>query len=198
MILVQSVGQKLTIAPVRSIFVRLRLTPLLSQNGASLVLSGHQHAYSRGFLPHALHRAYTSANSSSTLPPFAVATVAERGWEKSSPVSNTIAEEGTVYVIAGGAGGTLDEDRVEQWGFYERSIRGRYHFGWLGLGFAGGPGGLGQVEMKEKAKRVYQVQGLEECARGQALTDVLEWRAVGLDGRMLDSFRIEAQGCRRY
>lgn len=181
----------------RSIFVRLRLTPLLTQHGASMVLSGHQHAYSRGFLPHSLHRAYTSSSNSSTLPPFAVATVSERGWEKSSHTSNTIAEDGTIYVISGGAGGTLDEDRVEQWCFYERSIRRRYHFGWLGLGFASGPGGVGQVEMPERAKRVYAMQGREDCSTGSSLTDVLEWRAVGVDGRTMDSFRIEAQGCSR-
>lgn len=100
-----------------------------------------------------------------------------------------------MYVICGGAGGTLDKDLVERWGFYERSLPGRYHFGWMGLGFAGRAGDTGRVEMKERAGRVYRVQGKGGCSKGRGLTDVLEWRAVGLDGRMLDAFRIEAEGC---
>jgi hypothetical protein len=65
----------------------------------------------------------------------------------------------------------------------------------MGLGFAGGAGETGRVEMKERAKRVYEVQVRESCRPGFGVTDVLEWRAVGLDGKVLDAFRIEAKGC---
>lgn len=63
------------------------------------------------------------------------------------------------------------------------------------MGFAGGAGETGRVEMKERAKRVYEVQARESCRPGFGVTDVLEWRAVGVDGRVLDAFRIEAMGC---
>ncbi|KAM0786995.1 hypothetical protein ACM66B_002413 [Microbotryomycetes sp. NB124-2] len=180
-----------------SIFVRQRLTPLLSQHGASLVLSGHQHAYSRGFLPHSLHRAFTFVDSSSDLSPFAQATVRERGWEKSSSKLDTIDEEGTVYVIAGGAGGTLDEDKVEDWGFYDASVSGKHHFGWIGLGMSSSrDGGVGSVVTRGRAKKVYRVRRRMSCLPGQKhVTDVLEWRAIGLDGKAFDAFRIEAEGC---
>lgn len=189
--------QLLTRSWTRSIYVRHRLTPLLSKHGASLVLSGHQHAYSRGFLPHSLHKAFTSAHTSASLPTLAKATVRERGWEKTSAAPGVIDQDGTVYVIAGGAGGTLDFDRVEDWGFYDASVSGRHHFGWIGLGFAGGAGETGRVRLGDGAKRVYRFRARRRCADANKVTDVLEWRAVGLDGKAFDAFRIEADGCVR-
>lgn len=104
-----------------------------------------------------------------------------------------------MYVVCGGAGGTLDEDLVEDWGFYERSIKGQYHFGWLGLGFAGGDSKVGKVAVQGESARVYKVKGRGECRFDEdPVTDVLEWRAIGLDGRQLDAFRMEAQGCQTY
>lgn len=103
-----------------------------------------------------------------------------------------------MYVVAGGAGGTLDEDKVEEWGFYEKSKRGRYHFGWVGLGFAGDGQERGHVDVGSETKRVYRVatKSVEACREGEKVVDVLEFRAVGVEGRTFDSFRIEGEGCR--
>ncbi|KAK4047189.1 hypothetical protein OIO90_006298 [Microbotryomycetes sp. JL221] len=185
-----------------SLFVRHKLTPLLSSHGTHLILSGHQHAYSRGFLPLSLHRSFTLVNSSLNLSKFALATSLERGWEKISNESMTIQEQGTIYVIAGGAGGTLDRDRVEQWGFYERSQTMLHHFGWIGFGFAksGQSGAVGRVFKSgnefNRERRIYKVGMNRICQLGQhEVTDVLEWQAVSVDGVIFDEFRIEAKGC---
>ncbi|KAK4705390.1 hypothetical protein P7C70_g812, partial [Phenoliferia sp. Uapishka_3] len=173
-----------------SLFVRQRLTPLLSLHGTHLVISGHQHAYSRGFLPAALHRTFTSVTNSSALPPFAVASTAERGWEK-TPISQR--EPGTIYTTIGGAGGTLDEDLVEKWGFYEKSVKGRYHFIGMELKFD-------TVRLKAKeGVRTYRVGGIGRCKGGGAeVVDVLSWKAVDIEGKVFDEFRIEAEGCRYW
>ena len=172
----------------RSLFVRHRLTPLLSLHGTHLVISGHQHAYSRGFLPAALHHSFTSAPNSSALSPFAIASTAERGWEKTPAAQR---EPGTIYAIIGGAGGTLDEDLVEQWGFYEKSVKGRYHFVGLELEFE-------TMRAKErKGVRLYRVGERDRCKEGEtAVVDALGWKAVGVEGKVFDEFRIEAEGCR--
>ena len=171
----------------RSVFVRHRLTPLLTRHGAKLVISGHQHAYSRGYLPHSLHRPFTAANSSASLPPSAVATVKERGWERASAVKDTIIAEGTVYVICGGAGGTLDTDKVEDWGFYDASITERYHFGSIRMDFGLRRGKPGTSDRKYLFKA--------GCEKPRV--DALEWRAIDLHGQVLDSFVIESSGVQR-
>jgi hypothetical protein len=35
---------------------------------------------------------------------------------------------GTMMAVIGGAGGQLDSEQVEDWGFYETSLLGRHHF----------------------------------------------------------------------
>lgn len=101
-------------------------------------------------------------------------------------------EEGTVYAVVGGAGGTLDRDRVEEWGFWESGER-RFHAVWIVLRF--GEVGRGEVEWegKEVGERVYKVARRRGCE--EEVVDVLEWKAVGLDGKVFDRFRIEAEGC---
>ncbi|KAI5481012.1 Metallo-dependent phosphatase [Pseudohyphozyma bogoriensis] len=170
-----------------SIFVRQRLTPLLARAGASLVLSGHQHAYSRGFLPTALHIPFTSAANSSSLPPLAFAAAAERGWQKAAPQQR---EDGTVYATFGGAGGTLDEDLVENWGFYESSVKGKYHFVSIEMEF-----GI-EEKARRKGRKVYRLGGGRSCPPDRPLVvDVLEWKALGIDGKVFDEFRMENEGC---
>ena len=172
----------------RSLFVRHRLTPLLSLHGTPPVISGHQPAYSRGFLPTALPRSFTSSQNSSQLLSFALASALERGWEKIPPSQR---ESGTIYAIIGGAGGTLDRDRVEQWGFYERSVSGLYHFVGIELEF--------EVQRRKGRgkERLYRVGEMGRCGEGEkAVVDALGWKAVGVDGVVFDEFRIEADGCR--
>ncbi|BGP27018.1 hypothetical protein JCM10295v2_005980 [Rhodotorula toruloides] len=109
-----------------SSYVRRRLIPLVARSGASLVLSGHSHAYTRGFLPLTLVPSFASASNSSAVPALARAAALERSWERSTSVRErgVVEDEGVVLVTFGGAGGTLDEDRVEDWGFMSRSISG--------------------------------------------------------------------------
>ncbi|BGP10717.1 hypothetical protein JCM10049v2_006609 [Rhodotorula toruloides] len=107
-----------------SSYVRRRLIPLVARSGASLVLSGHSHAYTRGFLPLSLVPSFASAPNSSAVPALARAAALERSWERSTSVRErgTVEDEGVVLITFGGAGGTLDEDRVENWGFMSRSV----------------------------------------------------------------------------
>lgn len=116
--------------------------------------------------------------------------------------------EGTVYAVFGGAGGTLDEERVEEWGFYERSVRGRYHFGWVKVemgGEVGGSGGAGAGAGKgkgrkemEKGVRVYGQRKARECRSGEReVLDRLEWEAVAVEGDVMDRFVVEARACER-
>ena len=99
-----------------------------------------------------------------------------------------------VYVVPAScyrAGGTLDEDLVEQWGFYEKSVKGRYHFVALELEFE-------TMRAKErKDVRLYRVGEQWRCKAGEmAVVDALGWKAVGVEGKVFDEFRIEAEGCR--
>lgn len=165
--------------------MRHRLTPLLTRHRANLVISGHQHAYSRGYLPHSLQRAFASANSSASLPASASATVKERGWEKASAIQNTIVAEGTVFVICGGAGGTLDTDKVEDWGFFDASITEKYHFGFMRIHF--------NERRKEATKSGRRY--LFKAACDEPDVDLLEWRAVDLYGQVMDTFTIESEFC---
>lgn len=58
-------------------WVRQMWTPVLAANGVDIVISGHTHAYSRGF------------------------------------------NQGVMYVVSGGGGGTVDTERVAQWPMFE-------------------------------------------------------------------------------
>jgi hypothetical protein len=121
-----------------------------------------------------------------------------------------------VLVTFGGAGGTLDEDRVEDWGFVEKSVRGRYHFGWLTASFTGlvidGEGEKrreepasfkaldGEVEKQKRGgsqpPRVFQSMRVGRCGVGQeAVRDAVEWRAVDVDGKELDRVWLVGNGC---
>ena len=102
--------------------MRQRLTPILVDAKTTLVLSGHSHSYSRGFVPYSFARSFTSERDSKSLAAFAAASVRERSWEKrAGPRSTGVIEEpGLVTIVYGGAGGTLDTERVEDWGLFER------------------------------------------------------------------------------
>ncbi|BGP50970.1 hypothetical protein JCM10450v2_006896 [Rhodotorula kratochvilovae] len=125
-----------------SSYVRTSLLPLLARAECALVLSGHSHAYTRGFLPYPLVHAFSSARNSSAVAPFASAAARERGWERSASVraSGAITERGLLLLTFGGAGGTLDTDRVEDWGFMGVTRSGAHHVGWMALSFAGAGG----------------------------------------------------------
>lgn len=112
-----------------------------------------------------------------------------------------------MYAIVGGAGGSLDEDLVEDWGFYETSVKGKYHFVDVQLEFEAtrreeGQGQKGWWRRRKgkgngSGEKVYRVGDRGRCVVGEVeVLDVLEWKAVGLDRKVFDAFRIEAEGCR--
>jgi len=206
---------------LRSLFVRQRLTPILVNAKCSLLLSGHSHSYSRGFLPASLLPAFTSPTqslNSNTLPSFAVARIKERSWEKQSAVrsSGIIEEPGLVSIVYGGSGGTLDTERVEDWGLFEKGKwgeDGKYHFGMLTLHMAGSDGEeptrtftsdqkgrKGRRDWKDKGEWVYRAESLEsenDCKRRghKVVEDWLEWKAIDIDGGTRDRIGIVGKGC---
>lgn len=97
--------------------------------------------------------------------------------------------KGTVYTVFGGAGGSFDLDRVEEWGFYEKSVREVHHFIWMSIHLGAVDPGI------EAGTRVYKVARRGEC-EGRQVVDRLRWRAVGLEGKVFDEFWIEVEGCR--
>ncbi|GAA6043864.1 hypothetical protein JCM8097_001196 [Rhodosporidiobolus ruineniae] len=193
-----------------SSYVRRSLIPLLAQHYTTLVLSGHSHAYTRGFLPYSLVPSFASAANSTSLPPLAAAAVRARAWERTPAVQTSggiVDESGMLLVTFGGAGGTLDEDRVEEWGFMEKSVKGRYHFGWMAASFAGSEGQEAgsarevEKELKRKrgkgeAPRVYKAGRVRKCKREEKeVRDVVEWRAVGVEGGEVDRVFLVGEGC---
>lgn len=183
-----------TIGFNRSIYVRTQLTPLLSYHGASLILSGHSHAYSRGFLPAYLHPTFTATLNSTTLPKSVRETAANYQHlpHHDYDLRQRMVENGTIYTVLGGAGGTLDSDLVEQWGFYEKSDHERHFFGWMTLTFnAPNEEHPGHSE----AGRVYRLEGRDCKEVKRPVLDMVEWKAIDLKGHVLDQFRIQVQGC---
>ncbi|GAA6059231.1 hypothetical protein JCM10212_006624 [Sporobolomyces blumeae] len=212
-----------------STFVRHRLTPILVRARCSLVISGHSHAYSRAFLPYTLVDSYTSPSTSRdsrSVPPFARSTALERGWEKRTDARRTgiVDEPGLVSVVVGGAGGTLDFDRVEEWGLFQegkwgegglgRTDGGNYHFGLVNLHLAGTDGTRAprpefldhkrDWKTRTKGEWVYRARPVSDdgddetrCAKrgGTVVEDLLEWKAVDVDGKVRDRFGIVGSGC---
>ncbi|GAA5869268.1 hypothetical protein JCM3774_004189 [Rhodotorula dairenensis] len=199
-----------------SAYVRRRLIPQLADAGCALVLSGHSHAYTRGFVPHSLIGDLARAADSRSLPSETVARLRARPWLHAiseEEDSGRIDEPGLVAVTFGGAGGTLDSDRVEDWHVMDKSISGRYHFGWIAVSFGGKNGqeagtvdrALDDAQREGDATRaggtnrprVYRARRRTRCRRGEEpVRDVVEWRAVGLDGvSELDRFFLVGDGC---
>ncbi|GAA6020805.1 hypothetical protein JCM8202_005450 [Rhodotorula sphaerocarpa] len=201
-----------------SAYVRRRLIPQLSRADCALVLSGHSHAYTRGFVPRTLLPHLAQVDNSSSVSAYAAEELAAKPWVPPTAAedrSKAVTEPGLVTVTFGGAGGTLDEDRVEDWRIMDRSVSGRYHFGWLAVSFGGGAGDAGKdgaaaaegpvvAAAREAAfaravspdVRVYHAKRAGPCPAGQRLvTDALEWRAVGLEGDELDRFFLVGDGC---
>ncbi|GAA5950655.1 hypothetical protein JCM10213_006847 [Rhodosporidiobolus nylandii] len=192
-----------------SSYVRQRLLPQLARSHCNLVLSGHSHTYTRGFLPYSLVPTYSSAPNSSSVPPLASAAARARAWERTPAVrrSGAIDEPGVLLVTFGGAGGTLDTDRVEDWGFMSKSVSGRHHFGWLAAGFSSTdgtePGSHGPLDRelvrrrgRGEAPRVYRSARVRRCRPGEReVRDAVEWRVVGVEGKELDRVWMIADGC---
>lgn len=195
--------------------MRQRLIPQLSLADCALVLSGHSHAYTRGFVPHTLVPDLARARDSRSLPRDTVARLRARPWlhavsEEDDGALNRKTrihhEPGLVAVTFGGAGGSLDRDRVEDWHVMDQSLRGRYHFGWMAVSFGGKNGqetgggavrALDELLEEDAATVVYHAKRRERCRPGEErVRDVVEWRAVGLDGETaLDRFFLVGEGC---
>jgi len=154
--------------------MRVRWMPLFNRAKVDLVISGHQHAYSRGFLPSdpnlvdVLQRVETGRwkGGGDGRPEHALMIEEERSslLDRTGPTTYRLGgngeHRGTMYTIAGGAGGELDMDRVEDWGLYEKSIKGLHHF---------------------------VVMTMEQRQDGDA---VLTWRAFDTRTRVIDTFEM--------
>ncbi|GAA5942887.1 metallophosphoesterase family protein [Sporobolomyces koalae] len=201
-----------------SLFVRQRLTPILVDAKCTLLLSGHSHSYARGFLPNSLVPSFTSALDSSdskSLPKFAVATMRDKEWENrtSARERGIIEEPGLVTIVYGGAGGTLDHERVEDWAMFEPGKwdgQGTYHFGTIDLHLAGDDGTRPsrtfdnprryKRDWKHRAEWIYRAQTIESestCAErgGNFVEDWLEWSAIDVNGKIRDRIAIVGQAC---
>lgn len=194
----------------RSAYVRTTLVPLLARARCSIILSGHSHAYTRGFLPYSLVPSFAAAPNSTAVSAFAAAAAREKGWERTAEVRErgAVQDEGMLLVTLGGAGGTLDEDRVEEWGWMGVSRSGVHHGGWIALSFAGAgavePPSALEVEAalaagrRGEGVRVYEVDRQRRCSdeAGEVLgRDVFEWRAVGVDGELVDRVFVVSYAC---
>ncbi|KAG0142574.1 hypothetical protein CROQUDRAFT_717597 [Cronartium quercuum f. sp. fusiforme G11] len=211
-------------------YVRTRFTPHFHATStltrrydippASLVISGHSHAYSRGFLSNFIaepHFFDPSGGGSNSIPRDTIrAAKAERKKHADHP-SDPQKENGVVYVVTGGAGGTLDKERVEDWGFYERSISGSFHFNHVMIDMSAtllsiDEWGSDWQDGREKREgfnkehvRVYRLLGSQLVCAGTneswesghyQATDRLIWTSIDPNGKVLDRFVIEADSCR--
>jgi hypothetical protein len=107
--------------------------------GVDLIVSGHQHAYSRGWISNEVVEELTkdefeiSMNKSEKRQRVRLmATSSKRSRDLQSKDNFTYSigrhQGGAMITVIGGAGGELDWEQVENWGFYETSLLGRHHF----------------------------------------------------------------------
>jgi predicted phosphodiesterase len=120
-------------------YVRTQLVPILMSGGIDLIVSGHQHAYSRGWISNEVGKELTkdefeiSMNKSEKRQRVRLMA---NSWKQSRALqgkdnftySTDLLRGGTMMTVIGGAGGQLDSEQVEDWGFYETSLLGRHHF----------------------------------------------------------------------
>ncbi|KAI8449782.1 Metallo-dependent phosphatase-like protein [Phakopsora pachyrhizi] len=184
---------------------------------ASLVISGHSHAYSRGYLSNLVSPSYFYPDSSSSIPREVLKTSRMTNKNLMNDLNHPQADHGVVYVITGGAGGVLDTERVENWGFYERSIVNKHHFGYMMLDMSEtllsiDEWGEDWRDSRDRRKkfhdhklRVYKLVGSQLVCKGTndswesghyQATDRLIWTTVDVDGKIIDRFIIEADSCR--
>lgn len=199
----------------RALYVRTRLAPhwhgmshiarQYEMPPASLVLSGHSHTYARGLLANFAAAPFFGPIRSSAI------SEGDKRAARSAHDTSEGDDAGVVYTIIGGAGGTFDTDRVERWGWYEKSVLKTHHFVHLTLDFfdqATVRTPL-QKEMERKdgerrkkvwAKdktRVYRLQGSETpCGERLQGVDRVLWAARDLKGKVIDRFVIEGANCR--
>ena len=130
--------------------VRTVLLPELLRHGVDLVISGHQHCYSRGWLAPAVAQALTSPDpelfhNASSGRARARATARAHRWamrNQSAADGTADGPNGPSYVTAqghamltvvGGAGGALDLLPVEDWGHVEVTVPRTHHFAVLNV-----------------------------------------------------------------
>jgi hypothetical protein len=102
-------------------------------------------------------------------------------------------DPGVMYTIIGGAGGTLDYDRVEDWGWMERSVTGRHHFVALSLELDASASSGDDDDVAVYGRR--RILGSTECTETTTTRDRLYWRALDVHGQEIDSFVLEAEAC---
>jgi hypothetical protein len=157
-----------------------------------MIISGHSHSYSRGFLARHLSSQYTSPSlsSSSALEPSLI----QASREIQSTQSKTKIS-GTIHTVIGGGGGALDLVKVEDWGFYEKSLNGEFF--WVSMNFESGS----ESEWKDGMKiggeevRTYRFGDCPITERKKAKWDRIWWSVIGLKGNSLDRMMIEVESC---
>ncbi|KAH9822244.1 Metallo-dependent phosphatase-like protein, partial [Melampsora americana] len=126
---------------------------------ASIVISGHSHAYSRGLLSNFVAESYFDVTGSGFISR-EVIRAAKAEHSKHIDPSSPQLDHGVVYVISGGGGGTLDKTKAEHWGFYERSIV-KHHFGYMMIDIRDK-----RMEYKRAGLRVYKLIGSQLVCNG--------------------------------
>ncbi|OAV89983.1 hypothetical protein PTTG_07510 [Puccinia triticina 1-1 BBBD Race 1] len=156
------------------------LSPLTSRYDippASMVISGHSHMYGRGMLSNYVAGQYFEPESSAGIPVELKKMARTQNRQVYDPL-NPQTDHGVVYVVSGGAGGVLDEERVEEWGFYERTVTKEFHFNHLLLDMSRTLSSKEEwnqdwedsknkrIHFKEKKLRVYKLIGSQLVCQG--------------------------------
>lgn len=182
---------------------------------ASMVISGHSHAYSRGLLSNFVADSYFDVAGSSYISRDVIRAAKAEHSKHVDPSSPQL-DNGVVYVISGGAGGTLDKKKAEHWGFYEKSIP-KHHFGYMMIDMSNTLLSIEEwgedwqdsrdkrIEYKKSHIRTYKLVGSQLVCNGTneswesghySAIDRLVFTNLGMDGKLLDRFVIEANSCR--
>jgi len=144
---------------------------------ASMVISGHSHVYERGMLSNYVAEEYFYSANSGQISYEQKKTARSQNRQEYDPATPHL-EHGVLYVVTGGAGGTLDTERVEEWGFYERTVIQEYHFNHMLLDMSRTLSSLEEwsqdwedsrakrAVFKEKKVRVYKLVGSQLVCQG--------------------------------
>lgn len=199
----------------RALWVRTRLAPhwhamsdvtrQYEMPPATLVVSGHSHTYARGLLANFAATSYFAPLRSSELPEDSLRAA------KGAHVMEGGFDGGVIYAITGGAGGTFDTERVERWGFFEKSVLKKHHFVHMMLDFVDETTIRTPMRKDNERRdnerrkrvwtrdktRVYTLGGTEvPCAGKVQGADRMVWSAWDLKGKVIDRFIVEAPNCR--
>ncbi|CAF0790031.1 unnamed protein product [Adineta steineri] len=125
-------------------YVRTKLVPILMDSGVDLIVSGHQHIYSRGWMSNEVGKelikdefdiSMNSSDKRQRVRVMANSLKQNRVLQGKDNLTYYIdhLRKGAMMTVIGGAGGELDSKQVEDWGFYEKTVLGQHHFAMITL-----------------------------------------------------------------